>query len=222
MAKFRDNSSDNGGGDDRRLPANPPKLEIVEPRCNVCKSRYRRTIDQLLVVGVPYKEIARQFESEELSRKSIANHRTKHLTIEDAVVRQVLEEKAKQMGEDIESGARTIITRLGVLDVAIMKGYASVVTGEVPVEAADLVKLIALREKLEETSSSIQIQELEMTYQCLLDAVQIALPRELWPQVFDEFERQLAQKSKVIDTYAIELPPIEYPEDLKHLESGDG
>ncbi len=222
MAKFRANNPNNGGGDDRRLPVKPPGMEIVEPRCNVCKSKWRRTIDQLLVVGVPYKEIARQFEGEQLSRKSISNHRQKHLTIEDAVVRQVLEEKAKQMGEDIENGAKTILTRLGILDVAIMKGYSSVVTGAVPVEAADLVKLVALREKLEESSSSIQIQELEMNMQSFLDAVHNVVPKAFWKPIADEFEAILAKRGKMVDAYAITLPDIDIDDELRRaLEAGD-
>jgi hypothetical protein len=197
-------------------------MEISEPRCHVCQSRFRRTIDQLLAVGVPFSEIARQFGDENLSRKSISNHRDKHLNVTDAAVRHVLEERAKQMGEDIENGKKTLLTRRGILEVAIMQGYQSIISGQTPVEPRELASFLTLAEKWDESSSSVEKEELQLQMQAFLDAVHNIVPKVYWIPVAEEFERLLAQRGKIIDAYAVQMPDIDLPDELKkELDSGE-
>jgi len=171
---------------------------------------------------MPFAEIARQFEGENLSRKSIANHRGKHLTVNDAVTRQILEDKAKQLGEDIENGKRTVLTRRGVLEVLMMRGYGGVISGAVPVEARDVVALVQQLEKMDESSASVQVEELNLQLHCMLDAIKTVIPKGYFGQIQQEFDRLLSSRGKILDAYAIELPELEYPPDLKDLGNNDG
>lgn len=210
MASFN-RGNNNGRGDDdgdRKLPTRAPTLEISEPRCATCKSQYRRTIDQLLVMGISFSEVARQFESEGLTRKGIANHRKRHLSVEQAAVRQIIEERAFQMGEDIENAKRIHLTRKGVLEVAMLKGYGGIIGGDTVVEARDLIGIVQQLEKMDEFSASVQLDELQRQMNFLLDAVRKVVPGHLWDAVLAEFDR-LIEGSKQKNSYAVEVPPLE-------------
>lgn len=206
MANFKRNNNpgDNGGGN---LPA-LPKMEIVEPRCSVCKSRFRRTIDQLLVMGVPYAEIARQFEEEGIERRSLANHKKRHLNVEHAAIRQVIEEKARQIGEDVDNGRRFLLTRKGYMEVAMMKSFQAIVDGTLTPEPRDIVHMIALMEKMEKDTAASQVDEMIRDFNAFTQAVQNNVPKELYNKILDDFKGNLVIEQKVIDSYAIEMPDV--------------
>ena len=223
MARFNNGgySNKNNKDGDSNIPDKRESFEIVEPRCNICKSKWRRTVDQLLAIGVPYAEIARQFETEGFNRKSIANHRERHLSIEGAVVRQILEEKSKQMGEDIENGKKIILTRKGVLEVALMKGYQGVISGDTVVEPREMIGIVQQLEKMDETSSAAQVEELNLQFNAFLDSVKKIAPQSIWDQIVSEFEKQLGMRSEIINSYAVELPDIgDIPTDFKGYIDG--
>lgn len=205
MASFKRNN--NKGAGDGNLPALPTH-EIVEPRCSICKSRFRRTIDQLLTMGVPFAEVARQFEEEGIERRSLSNHKKRHLNIEHAAIRQVIEEKARQMGEDIDNGRRLLLTRKGYMEVAMMKSFQAIVDGTLTPEPRDVVHMIALMEKMEKDTTASQVDEMLRDFNAFTQAVQANVPKELYAKILEEFKNNLTIEQKVIDSYAIEMPDV--------------
>lgn len=206
MANFKRNDKPGGNGDGN-LPS-LPKMEIVEPRCSVCKSRYRRTIDQLLVMGVPYSEVARQFEEEGIERRSLANHKRRHLNVEHAAIRQVIEEKARQIGEDVDNGKRFLLTRKGYMEVAMMKSFQAIVDGTLTPEPRDVVHMISLMEKMEKDTTINQVDEMIRDFNAFTQAVQANVPKELYEKILSDFKGNLATEQRVIDSYAIEMPDV--------------
>jgi hypothetical protein len=159
-------------------------------------------------MGISYSEVARQFESEGLTRKGIANHRKRHLSVEQAAVRQIIEERAYQMGEDIENAKKIHLTRKGVLEVAMLKGYGGIIAGEVPVEARDLIGIVQQLEKMDEFSASVQMDELQRQMNYFMDAVRKVVPEHLFAGILTEFDR-LMENNKAKNSYAVEVPPLE-------------
>lgn len=198
-------------------------LEISESRCKVCKSQYRRAIDRLLTVGVSYAELARNFEQEGVTRRSLSTHKERHMSVTDKAVREIIEEQVRAMGEDVENTKQHILTRTAVLDVGIMKGYSGIVTGDIPIEARDLIQMVNLREKMAEKTAAIQMEETMREMNAFMQAVKAVVPEDMWLDVNEKFEHFLQQDKRIIDSYGIEvtygqdvqLPSLEKPIDVE-------
>jgi hypothetical protein len=67
----------------RHLFTNEPSFSYTEPRCRVCVSPFRESIERLTVAGATYSLIARRTPPDMLGRKvdrrSIANHDRRHM-----------------------------------------------------------------------------------------------------------------------------------------------
>ena len=206
MANFKNNNGNNNKGDGN-LPS-LPNMEITEPRCAVCKSRFRRTIDQLLAMGVPFAEVARQFEDEGIERRSLSNHKKRHLSVEQAAIRRVIEEKAKQIGEDVDNTKRFLLTRKGYMEVAMMKSFQAIVDGTLTPEPRDIVHMIALMEKMEKDTTLNQVDEMIRDFNAFSGAVKKNVPKELYNKILEDFKSNLAVEQKIIDAYAFESPDV--------------
>lgn len=205
MARFNNNTPGNGGGGNGGGGGGGtiarPTAEIVEPRCAVCKSKFRRTIDQLLVMGVSFAEIARQFESEGMTRRGLSNHKRKHLSVEQAAVRQIIEEKARQIGEDVENTSRLLLTRKGYMEVAMMKSYQGILDGTIVPEPRDIVHMIALMEKMEKDSSAAQVDEMLRDFNAFSQAVREVVGKDDYEKILYKFKRILEQENIVLEGF---------------------
>jgi predicted nucleic acid-binding Zn-ribbon protein len=222
MPKFDrggEESSDNGNNSVARITT----LEISEPRCSVCKSPRRRAIDRLLVYGVPYSELSRTFADENISRRSFATHKERHMSTTDKAVREIIEEQIRQQGEDVMEQKKLILTRQAALDAAVMQGFNGIMDGVIPIEARDWVQMINLREKLEEKTASIQLEETMTEFSAFMQAVKEVVPEDMWVAVAEKTQYILNLNKTVIDSYGVEvvpdrdvqLPAIEPPPDIK-------
>lgn len=201
MTRFggqNNNNSGNGsGGGTIALPVE----EIVEPRCHICKSRFRRTMDQLLVMGVPFAEISRQFETEGVTRRALSNHKRKHLSVEQAAIRQVIEERARQIGEDVDNTRKHLLTRKGYMEVAMMKSYQAILDGTLTPEPRDIVQMIALMEKMEKDTSASQVDEMMREFNAFTQAVKEVVPADLYDRVLYNFKKILEQERVLVDAF---------------------
>jgi hypothetical protein len=199
MARF--NNGNSGGGSNGGGTIARPTAEIVEPRCAVCKSTFRRTIDQLLVMGVSFAEIARQFEQEGVTRRGLSNHKRKHLSVEQAAVRQIIEEKARQIGEDVENTRSLLLTRKGYMEVAMMKSYQAILDGTLTPEPRDIVHMIALMEKMEKDSSAAQVDEMLRDFNAFSQAVREVVGKDDYDKILYRFKRILEQENIVFEGF---------------------
>lgn len=202
MARFGGQNNTGGGGNTGGgATISFPTDEIVEPRCSICKSRFRRTMDQLLVMGVPFSEISRQFESEGINRRSLSNHKRKHLSIEQAAIRQVIEEKARQIGEDVDNTKRSLLTRRGYMEVAMMKSYQSILDGTVVPEPRDVLGMIAMMEKMEKDTSSAQVDEMMRDFNAFTQAVKEIVGDNQYDLILNRFKGLLEQERMVAEKF---------------------
>jgi hypothetical protein len=219
------NGNNNGGGIVRRKTPAP----IVEPRCNVCKHKHRDYIDQLLSMGIPFAELARVFEEDGISQKSLSRHKERHLSLETAAIRRILEEQSRALQSNIDNEAQSILTRRAVVDTAILKGHMEIVSGSSSVEPRDLVSFLAMAEKMEEKTSAMEKEEMMREWDAFQQAVKEVAPSEMFADIFARFTAIMDQKT-YMDSYGIEVPmsgplmppEIDLPEDLrKQLEDLD-
>lgn len=220
MARFGGPNNSGGGNAGGGATVSFPVEEIVEPRCSVCKSRFRRTIDQLLAMGVSFSEIARQFEVEGVTRRALSNHKRKHLSIEQAAIRQVIEEKARQIGEDVDNTKRSLLTRKGYMEVAMMKSYQGILDGTIVPEPRDVVAMISLMEKMEKDTSAAQVDEMMRDFNAFTQAVREVVGNDKYDLILNKFKSILEQEKTIADKFledprVIETLPTSQPIEIE-------
>src|SRR5215216_1914980 len=57
-------------------PRNGEKASSMPRRCTVCDHPERHSIDEALVIGAPYRSVAKRFD---LSESAVYRHKTEHL-----------------------------------------------------------------------------------------------------------------------------------------------
>src|SRR5688572_10300123 len=103
---------------------------VTEPRCNVCKSEFRPLIDRMIAGPYTYMAIARQFKGKdkhlngniEAVRKSIERHAKAHVTVRDAAVREIIEQRALEPGLLVDDMKSQLLTTEALLDLYVQKG----------------------------------------------------------------------------------------------------
>lgn len=162
---------------------------IVEPKCLVCKSPHRHLVDKMLVSGMTYSEIERQFAFAGLKRRSIAGHREKHLGHEEAAIREIIE---RETAENFEEGKARLITKNTYLEVALQKAYDALISDTAIVEPKDAVKVIEVLTKMQQEQQGVAIDELRVQFQMFLQAVKEIVPKENWDSIVERTKELLA------------------------------
>jgi hypothetical protein len=201
MAKFEKPKKGGGGNDDSPPP--PTAFEVVVPQCPVCIDERRPRMDYLLAMRTPYKEMERLFPP--INYRSFSNHTKKHLRYEDASVKQIIEYEAGLAGESLEAGIRGGFLRRSALDISIKKFFDALTAGDIPIEAGDVIKMIELREKLDASSASAQIEQYELQFNAFKEALEEICPPEMLAKILDLTKAKL----QIVDSPAIQPPKDE-------------
>jgi len=184
-----------------------PVPGMVESRCNVCKSQYRKAIDKMIAMGTSYVEISRIFSTEEKSidRRSISSHAEKHLNYEEAAIRRIVEREAQDAQQDIEEGVQGALTRRVYLNVGLQKALEGLLSGESIVEPKDAIAIIQLLDKLDGQAEGAALEEMRVQFQAFVQAIREELPPEAWQKILDRTKEILSNTS--INNYTLEQPP---------------
>jgi hypothetical protein len=206
MAKFNKNP---GGGDNNGKPpthiTRPSRHMIMEPRCNVCKSPHRKVIDMLLTAGAPFTEVEREFEAEGLSRKSLSNHKSRHLNVEQAAIRRIIEDQARTEMDNIENTRRTLLTRKAVLQIMMSKGYQDVILERVQVEPRDIINIVQQLDKMDEKTAAMELEETMRHFVLFQQAVKDTVPDSMWDALAARFMDLKQSQTNVIEVYGVEV-----------------
>lgn len=196
MAKFEKPKKGGGSndGDEKSIFE-----QINEPKCLVCKHPNRERIDYMLAMRVPYKDLENEFG---VPYRSFSNHAKKHLRYEDESIKRIIEYEASIAGENLEHGVRGAFLRRSTLDIGIKKIFDGITSGEIPLEAKDVVKMIEVREKLDANSASAQVEQYELQFNAFKEAVEeICSPKEMI-SILDVVKRKL----QLVDRPALQPP----------------
>lgn len=206
MPKFEKKPSAPSG--ETNKPAEAPPM-IVESRCKVCKSQYRPSIDKMLAAGIGYTEISRSFNFE-IDRRSISTHAEKHMSYQDAAVRQIIEYEATQMSENIEQGVKGILARKAFLETALHKVHQAVLNDEVEVEVRDAIGIIQQLDKMDSSTSSAAVDEIRVQFNAFLQALKETVDQNEWEKILLR-TRELLEATEGSDR--ISLPQLESPKE---------
>jgi hypothetical protein len=183
-----------------KLPVKPTGRDgvpiIIEPRCNVCTSQHRHVIDQMLVGGYSFSEIARHFDFAGIERRSISNHKDKHLSYEEAAIRAVVEREAMLGQKNHDDGVERLITKQTYLEVALQKAYDQLTNNLVEIPAGDAVKLIEALQKLEAQHANVAVDEMRVQFQAFMQAVKEVCPPEMWELIRNRTHDVLSQAGR--------------------------
>lgn len=206
---------------------------VHEPRCKVCTSPQRNSIDKMLAAGFTYSEIERQFGGT-VPRKSISLHSTKHLNYEEAAIREVIEKEAMNAQRNYEEGVGRLVTKNAYLEVALQKAYDALIKNDTMVEPKDAVKVIEMLTKLQDQNQTVALDELRVQFQYFMQAVKETIPKDQWSNIVDRTADLLRSSGRSVDwadaanedvdSDVVEIRPQELVEivDAEVVESKDG
>jgi hypothetical protein len=146
----------------------------------VCSSDFAKAVDRMIALGTSHSEIARIFD---ISRSSIGRHAKNHLNYEEAAVRQIIAREAEEAQADIEEGISGALARRVYIDVAIQKGFESLINNEAPIEVKDVATLIQLKEKMDSEYGGAALDEIKTQFNAIVQAVREVAPQEMWEKI---------------------------------------
>lgn len=150
---------------------------IVVATCHVCSHPYRDFIETMLVRGQSYKGIADRV-TPKVDRRSISNHYHKHMDLQDAALRSILESEARIQGQNFEDGVQDAVTKRGVLEVMLRKGFEDIQMGVTTVEARDLVQIAKLLGEMDSHAYQVGLDELRSQVQIFIQAIKDVCDRD--------------------------------------------
>jgi hypothetical protein len=118
-----------------------------------------------------------------ISRWAVSNHAAKHLSFDDAAVRNVIEQEAKRQKLNIETATRRLITSQSYMKLAIEKAHDALTQGQVLVEPRDAVKIIEAQARLATDSSVIELEDVKRQFQSFMTAIKEIIPEEYFDKI---------------------------------------
>jgi hypothetical protein len=153
----------------------------------------------MLIAGLSYSEIERHFGFANISRKSIASHKDKHLGYEDAAIREVIEREAQAAQRNYEEGVTRLVTKNTYLEVALQKAYDALINNDAIVEPKDAVKVIETLQKLQNENQDVALDELRIQFQMFMQAVKELVERERWESIVGRTADLLRATGREVD-----------------------
>lgn len=129
------------------------------PQCRTCMSPYRLEIEQAVLDQYSYKKIEAAVADREPgplpnpSWQSVRDHVVKgHMPIGPTAERALVEERAKQIGRDIEEYSSSLANYATVNEIIIQRGMERISRGELKPSMSELLTAIRMQHSIESTS----------------------------------------------------------------------
>lgn len=121
-----------------------------EPRCHTCQSPYRMRVEKGLLRGYSYRAIAESLPSDaHLNASHIRRHvRSKHMPLDENVRRVAIEERARELGHDVESHDQMLADHVTLARVGVQRVFERMQDGELEPDISDGIAFANLLAKL--------------------------------------------------------------------------
>lgn len=159
----------------------PAENRITEPRCTVCQSPHRNAIDRELALGTAHSKLA---EAYSINRRNIGRHALKHLNLEEAAIRDLIQQEAAYHNSNIELGVEAVVRRKVYLETLLLKAQEALVDNTTTVEPKDAIAAIEKLEKFDERTASAAIDEMKSQLDAFLKAVKEIVPPAMWEEIY--------------------------------------
>jgi hypothetical protein len=156
------------------------------PQCRTCMSPYRLEIEQAVLEQRSYQKIADAVADRDPGTlpnpgyQSIRDHVNKgHMPIGPTAERALVEERAKQIGRDIESYAAGLADYRSVNQIIIQRGMDRLARGELKPSMAELLTAIRLEHSMETSSEQgVDAQAWQEALVAYMEVAQKFIPQE--------------------------------------------
>jgi len=129
------------------------------PQCRTCMSPYRMEIEQAILEQHSYSRIAAVVADREPGRlpnpsyQSIRDHvNNGHMPIGPTAERALVEERAKQIGRDIENHATSLANYATVNELIVQRGMERLARGELKPSMSELLTAIRMQHAIESST----------------------------------------------------------------------
>lgn len=187
---------------------------VTVSQCHTCQSPMRLDIEKMILTGTPYLRISRWTEEtlpegQHLSANSVRHHFDRgHMPVEAEVVRQVLDRKATERGEDLERVVAPIVDGVGFAEIVLQKSVQRMANGEIEPSVADGLNAARIMEQFREFEAA---NSEEVWVQAFIVYHELA-QRIMTPSQFEQFGRELAASPvlrSLTEAHATEEPETE-------------
>jgi len=179
-------------------------------------------VNRTIVGGATYAEAHRALavinearvalDQPEISYQSVMRHGREHLPAKAAVVREIVERRARTAGLDVDEGVANIITQAAYAEAMMVKAFQDISTVDVtPTEGLQAAKFLHQLMQAERGNVGLETAFAELGY--LIEAVKEAVPQQYWAAITAKIDEK--RGSRVIDAEVAdeEFDPGEQPEE---------
>jgi len=191
---------------------------VVAPLCKVCNHPNRREIDMMLALGWSQRECTRYWndliEAETgdvdfFSKSGMGTHAQKHLSVKDAAIVRIIEERARLEGMDVEAVRGFILTKQAVAEAIVHRGLELMQRDDAVVEPKDVLAALDLLMRLEEKRSVVAEETMLREIRAFMNAVRRNVDESLLEQIYADYRIELGEVPPAVQL----LPPDEEDDD---------
>lgn len=123
----------------------------TESRCVVCNSEWRTEIETALLKGRSYRVIEEGLEEDSgVTRRNIREHvKNGHLPMEVVSRTALIEERAKEMGRNLEDHAGSVVDQVTLARTVVQRTFERMAEGSMDWSVSDALKAADLLQKHE-------------------------------------------------------------------------
>lgn len=155
-------------------------------QCRTCMSPYRLEIEQAVLEQRSYQKISDAVADREPGTlpnpgyQSIRDHVNKgHMPIGPTAERALVEERAKQIGRDIETYAAGLADYVSVNQIIIQRGMDRLARGELKPSMSELLTAIRMQHSIETaTDDGVDAQAWQEALVAYMEVAQAFIPQE--------------------------------------------
>ena len=198
-------------------------------QCKICTTSddLKNIIDSLLLFPKTYKEVLQAIEpiqdklgidgKDRINYENIRNHQKRHLPFEKALVRDIVEKRARQKNRSILDTGERLLTAEAFYEVIVAKGWEGIAMGYEKPTLTQTMQAMDMLTKLEkEGNDDYRPEELVNQLDMILTAIREVLPSDMKEALFLKIEEyQLGQTVKRPKKVKVAEIEVEYlDEDL--------
>ncbi len=169
----------------------------TEPRCLICQSAHRATVDKLLAMQFSNTSVAEElqlldpdFKDKELDtvRRNVERHGKNHLDLRNRAIRRMVEQRAKEQGILLDHVEGKITSGRALLDLLVANATEAAASGK-PVRFADAIEAVKLLEETQKAEFQTQLEVMQRQVWAISQAVKAKVPETMLPAIVEEAKR---------------------------------
>jgi len=198
-------------------------------QCKICNTSddLRGVVDSLLLFPKSYKEVLRTIQpiqeklgvpdGDRITYDNIRNHQKKHLPFEKALVRDIVERRAREKNRSILDTGERLLTAEAFYEVIVAKGWEEIAMGySKPTLTQTMHAMEMLRAIEKEDTGDYRPEELINQLDMILLAIREVLPDDMKQALFLKIEEY--QGAHATSKKAKVKPPAELEEAEEYID----